>query len=188
MDSKRLVTALALSAIVTSVATAAERTAPLPNPVRQAAGTDLELCSAARVKAWMLFKVARANVYLPDCARLQWPFEPPVVLRFAYEREVPARGFTESANKMLERNLDEAQWSELKEAIRSFNEQYRDVDDGDTYHMLRRDGRLTLWLNGEELASVDNPALARHYFRIWFGDQPFSDSLREELLTPLDKD
>lgn len=186
MDSKRFVATLALSAVVASpAAPAAERVAPLPASVQQTAGAALKPCSAARVKAWMLFKVARANVYLPDCARLRWPLQSPVALRFAYEREVPARGFTESANKMLQRNLDQAAWSRLEPAIRSFNDQYRDVEAGDTYYMLRQQGRLTLWLNTERLVSVDHPDLARVYFRIWFGENPFSDSLREDLLTPL---
>lgn len=186
MDSKRLVIVTVLLALTGPLA-ALERVAPLPSFVTEAADARLRPCSAARVKAWMFIKVARANVYLHDCQKLSWPFEPPIALRFAYEREVPARGFTESANEMLERNLDAATWSELESAIRSFNEQYRAVEDGDTYYMLRHDGRLTLWLNSEQLAAVDNPALARHYFRIWFGEKPFSDSLREELLTPLER-
>ncbi len=187
MDSKRFVMALILAAPgLAPPAWAVDKTQPAPEFLERPAKAELEACSAAQVKAWMMFKVARANVYLPDCKELSWPFNAPVALRFAYQREVPARGFTESANEMLKRNLTEERFQALEEPIRTFNAQYRDVEDGDTYYMLRTDKGLTLWLNGEQLASVDNPELARIYFRIWFGEEPFSGSLREDLLTPLD--
>ncbi len=186
MDPKRFVIVVLLCAGLAVPAWAVEKTQPAPAFLTQAAKTELQPCSAAQVKAWMMFKVARANVYLPDCEQLSWPFPAPVALRFAYQREVPARGFTESANEMLERNLGEEKFQALENVIRTFNDAYQDVDDGDTYYMLRTDEDLTLWLEGEELASVQNPELARVYFRIWFGDKPFSDSLREDLLEPLE--
>jgi hypothetical protein len=186
MDPKRFVIQLVLCLGLIAPAGAVEEIRPAPGFLTTAANTELQPCSAAQVKAWMMFKVARANVYLPDCEQLNWPFDPPVALRFAYQREVPARGFTESANEMLQRNLAKEEFQALEEAIRNFNAQYRDVEDGDTYYMLRTERGLTLWLNGEELTSVDNPELARIYFRIWFGEKPFSGSLREDLLTPLD--
>lgn len=186
MDPKRLVIPLMLCLGLAAPAWSVEKTRAAPDFLDAAADTELRACSAAQVKAWMMFKVARANVYLPDCDRLSHPLEPPVALRFAYQREVPARGFTESANEMLERNLDEDEFRTLEDAIRDFNGHYQDVDDGDTYYMLRTEDSLTLWLNGEELASVENPELARIYFRIWFGEEPFSDRLRKDLLEPLE--
>lgn len=186
MGPKRLVILLMLCVGLIVPAWAVEKTQPAPTFLTQTANTDLQPCSAAQVKAWMMFKVARANVYLPDCAGLSWPFDPPVALRFTYQREVPARGFTESANEMLERNLAKAEFQTLKDAIRNFNAQYREVEDGDTYYLLRTEDSLTLWLNGSELTSVKNPDLARFYFRIWFGEQPFSESLREDLLKPFE--
>lgn len=187
MGSKRLVITLILCLVLIVPALAVEEVRPAPDFLTRAADTELQPCSAAQVKAWMMFRVARANVYLPDCEKLSRPLDPPVALRFAYQREVPARGFTESANEMLERNLAEKEFQALEDTIRNFNAQYRDVDDGDTYYMLRTEDSLTLWLNGEKLASVENPELARVYFRIWFGDDPFSDSLRKDLLEPLEQ-
>jgi hypothetical protein len=186
MAPKWFVIAVMLAPAFAAPALAVEKTKTPPDFLTRAAGTQLEPCSAAQVKAWMMFKVARANVYLPDCEGLNWPFAAPVALRFAYQREVPARGFTESANEMLERNLNEKKFQALEDAIRSFNDAYKEVEDGDTYYMLRTTDGLTLWLEGEELASVQNPELARLYFRIWFGDKPFSDSLRQDLLEPLE--
>lgn len=186
MDTKRFITLVLAVVLAPAPAAAADATEPAPDHVEGAAGTELQACSAARVKAWMFIKVARANVYLSDCGNLEHPFSPPVALRFAYEREVPARGFTESANEMLKRNLASKQYARLKQPLMDFNDHYKAVEDGDTYYMLRTKDTLTLWLNERELASVDNPELARHYFRIWFGPEPFSDRLREELLQPLD--
>lgn len=175
---------LAIALLLWAMPAAANEQAPAsPDFLENAAGQPLQACSSARVKAWKFIKVARANVYLPDCDRLEWPLRPPVALRFAYEREVPGSAFTESANKMLARNMSADDFREIEKEADAFNQHYRDVDDGDTYHMLRHgDGRLTLWLNGEELVSVDNPALARRYFLIWFGEKPFSDSLKRDLL------
>lgn len=183
MDTKRIIGIALLAGGLLSATTPVAAREPAPDFLETAAGTALEACSSARVKAWKIISVARASVYLPDCERLDWPLQPPVALRFAYEREVPGNAFTESANEMLARNMNADDFGKISNAAAAFNEHYRSVGDGDTYHMLRHgDGHLTLWLNGEELVSVHNPALARHYFLIWFGEKPFSESLKQDLL------
>ena len=42
---------------------------------------------------------------------------------------------------------------------------------------------MVLRLNGEKLAEEQGEDFAQAYFSIWFGDDPYSDSLKEELLS-----
>lgn len=177
----RWITALLLLALTTSAPAAPE----LPGPVQTAANAAIKRCSTGAIKVWGFINVGQASVWLADCSRLSMPLEPPLLLRFGYQREVPGDAFAESALAMLERNLDEATFRELESRFRAFNANYRDTDEGDVYSMLyQEDGTLTLWLNDRELARESGHDFARHYLKIWFGPRPFSDRLKESLLTP----
>lgn len=157
--------------------------ASLPGEAQQASQPPLKQCSSGQVEAWGFIDVARASVWLPDCERLTFPFQPPVALRFAYEREVPGDAFAESAMAMLERNMDADTFKALEARFREFNSHYRDTRDGDVYVMLYdREGNLTLWFNDERLTRTQGDRFASHYFRIWFGPKPFSRGLKKALL------
>jgi hypothetical protein len=122
---------------------------------------------------------------MPDCGKLAWPLEPPVLLRFGYNRKVPGDAFAKSARAMLERNIEESAFRALSDRIERFNANYRDTAKGDTYSMLyESDGTLTLWLNDTRLGHEQGHAFARQYLKIWFGPKPYSAKLKEALLTP----
>jgi hypothetical protein len=186
MGTRQIIVAgLSLMLLVLS-APAMANPASVPDHVNAKSESPLKACSASVVEALGFIDVGKANVFMSDCSKLTVPFEPPVALRFAYDRKVPGKAFRKAANAMLERNLEDAEFQALKERIESFNSRYVDIADGDAYYMLRDgEGGLHLWLNDRMLASVQDPELAAAYFRIWFGDKPFSGELKENLLTPL---
>ena len=85
---------------------------------------------------------------------------------------------------MIERNVGEDTFEALKERIDAFNSHYRTTRDGDRYTLdYNEDQSMVLRLNGEKLAEEQGEDFAQAYFSIWFGDDPYSDNLKEELLS-----
>lgn len=147
-------------------------------------GTPLKRCSTGTIKVWGFIHVGKANVFMGDCDKLKLPFSPPVALRFAYSRDVPGHAFTKSARAMLKRNLDDKEFGKLAPRIDAFDSHYQDTSDGDAYYLVyRSDDSLTLYLNDKVLAREHGAEFAHAYFRIWFGPDPYSDGLKQELLT-----
>lgn len=158
---------------------------PLPEPVRERTSQSLSRCSTGVIEVWGFIDVGRASVWMPDCSRLEWPLEPPLLLRFGYDRKVPGKAFAKSSLAMLERNMGKSTFRAMEERFRAFNANYRDTSEGDVYTMLyETDGSLTLWLNDRHLAGEQGHDFARQYLKIWFGPRPFSDKLKDALLSP----
>lgn len=60
----------------------------------------------------------------------------------------------------------------------------RTTRDGDRYTLDYDDDQsMVLRLNGEKLAEEQGEDFAQAYFSIWFGDDPYSDDLQEELFS-----
>lgn len=140
-------------------------------------------CSSANVKALKVFNVGQASLFRADCAAAD-PLAPPMRLAFGYNREVPGDAFAKAARKMIERNVSEDTFEALKARIDAFNSHYRTTRDGDRYTLDYDDDQsMVLRLNGEKLAEEQGENFAQAYFSIWFGDDPYSDDLKEELLS-----
>ncbi len=140
-------------------------------------------CSSADVKALKVFNVGRAALFRQDCGADD-PLSPPVRLAFGYNREVPGDAFAKAARKMIERNVSDATFERLKQRIDTFNRHYRTTRDGDRYTLdYDSDHSLVLRLNGEKLAEEQGRDFAQAYFAIWFGADPYSDDLKDALLS-----
>lgn len=180
---KSLVWPVIMLGVLAPLAAAAEPT--LPQPLRQESEQRMQQCSTGTIKVWGFIKVGEASVWMPDCSRLKMPLEPPLLLRFGYQREVPGDAFAESALAMLERNLSGENFQQLKARFQQFNAHYQTTSDGDIYSMhYGEDGTLTLWLNDNRLAREQGHDFAGQYLKIWFGPEPFSSRLKKELLSP----
>ena len=147
--------------------------------------TQLERCSRGQLKAFRFIHVGYAALYMERCQQINDIFAISAKrLRFVYQREIPAKAFREAAEEYLEINLG-VKFDDWQQTIDQFNKGYRDIKDGDYYDLIYdpRNG-LKLSLNGSQIATKENPAIGLAYFNIWFGKEPFSESLKEELLTP----
>ena len=82
----------------------------------------------------------------------------------------------------LEKNLNDRDFEQLKPRFEGFNSHYQDIGDGDTYAMVYQDEQLLLMLNDEPLTNEQGDRFARAYLRIWFGENPYSNNLKEALL------
>lgn len=140
-------------------------------------------CSSAKVQALKIFNVGQASLFRADCS-VSDPLAPPVRLAFGYNREVPGDAFAKAARKMIERNVSTDTFEALKARIDRFNSYYRTTREGDRYTLDYAKGHsLVLRLNGEKLVEEQGEAFAQAYFSIWFGEDPYSEDLKEQLLS-----
>ena len=119
----------------------------------------------------------------------------PIVLEIVYHKPVRAVDFRWATNHFIAENypFEELPFAIQKE-IESFNEFYKGVRVGDRYTLEHVPGRgVSLYLNGDLLGVVgsslnakEGRQLARAIYSIWLGRKPFSASMREDLLTPID--
>jgi hypothetical protein len=107
----------------------------------------------------------------------------PKRLDLAYFREIPAEKMVEAGQKILRKNVTEAEWNLIADRLTRINAAYQTVDEGDRYQLTFVPGRgTTLSLNGEELITIPGDDFARLYFRIWFGEDPVGADFRDDLM------
>ena len=140
-----------------------------------------QVCTRSDVKALRFITVGEATLSRHDCQTddLQ---SPPLRLTFRYFRDVPGDAFAKAALNFLEKNLQATAFDRYQERFQAFNSHYQDISDGDAYTLTYREDDLTLALNNQPLASETGATFARYYLRIWFGETPYSQSLKENLL------
>ncbi|MQX53378.1 chalcone isomerase family protein [Alcanivorax sediminis] len=150
-------------------------------PAASQESSPWQRCNRADVKALKVFTVGEAALYRQNCDAADL-LAPPLKLSFRYFREVPGDAFGKAAMHFLEKNLPASQFTRLEPELKSFNQHYQDVDDGDRYVLVYEDGGLTLTLNGQALAEQQGDDFARAYLTIWFGQDPYSETMKETLL------
>jgi hypothetical protein len=157
--------------------------AALPHPSVVNDDVTLSACRSAPVQALRVIEVGEATLWRDACVRGADSLQPPLLLEFAYRRNVPAYAFSRASLAMIERNVGADEFASLKNRLEQFNSHYRDIGNGDRYQLrYLEDGTLELLLNNEPLASEQGHEFARAYLQIWFGPQPYSDRLKQRLL------
>jgi hypothetical protein len=162
---------------------AATASAALPHPSVLNDEITLSPCRSAPVQALRVIEVGEATLWRDACVRGADSLTPPLLLEFAYRRNVPGYAFSRASMAMIERNVGADQFAALKARLETFNSHYRDIGNGDRYQLrYLEDGTLDLLLNNELLISERGHDFARAYLQIWFGPQPYSDRLKQRLL------
>ena len=146
-----------------------------------AQGNDWQLCHRSDVKALRFITVGEARLLRQDC-NVDDLLAAPMRLEFSYYREVPGDAFAKAAMNFLEKNLNDRDFAQLKPRFEGFNSHYQDIGDGDTYAMVYQDEQLLLMLNNDPLTNEQGDRFAKAYLRIWFGETPYSNNLKEALL------
>lgn len=104
-------------------------------------------------------------------------------LQFRYLRKISKDIILKSADRMLEKNLSQAQRASIAERVAQINRAYSGVAEGDRSSLTYRPGSgTTLMINGEPVATIEGKDFAQLYFDIWLGEQPTSKSMKQSLL------
>jgi hypothetical protein len=144
----------------------------------------LRLRGTALLRYGFVFKVYAAALYLASGVPSERALEDvPRRLEIEYFRPISAEDFRRAANAVLARNVDPRTLERLRPRIERLHDLYADVEAGDRYALTYLPGRGTeLAMNGEPLGTIAGADFASAYFRIWLGEEPVSESLREDLL------
>jgi hypothetical protein len=130
-------------------------------------------------------KVYEARLYGPpdvSTAALHESAEP-LCLELTYDTDLSREELVEAGETILARQLGTARFDSIRDRLESLHRLYRDVNDGDSYRLCRRDGMLELAYNGKVVARLRDRGLGRAYLGIWLDEGGISDSLREDLLS-----
>ena len=104
-------------------------------------------------------------------------------LEFRYLRRISKATILKSANHMLAKNLSAADLSRITAATEQLHATYRSVQTGDVSSLTYIVGRGTTFaINGEQLITIPSKEFAQHYLKIWLGERPVSQQLRDRLL------
>lgn len=182
MDQTQHISLIAgLSLLLAVTTTHAEMALP---PELKLQTTILKRCSRAELTAFRMIHVGNAALYLDNCVAKPDIFSDQAKqLRFVYEREIPAHAFQETSMEYLKTNLGE-KFTAWEAAFKNFNNYYQDVKAGDYYDLTYTPKQgLSLSLNGTQLGNITDKTQALAYLNVWFGEEPFSDKLKEDLLT-----
>eukprot|EP00569_Conticribra_weissflogii_P019399 CAMPEP_0171437944 /NCGR_PEP_ID=MMETSP0881-20121228/17165_1 /TAXON_ID=67004 /ORGANISM="Thalassiosira weissflogii, Strain CCMP1336" /LENGTH=242 /DNA_ID=CAMNT_0011959687 /DNA_START=54 /DNA_END=779 /DNA_ORIENTATION=- len=114
-----------------------------------------------------------------------------IALEISYHKPVRASDFRWATSHFTQKNGHTS--PSIQDLIHNFNELYKDVKRGDRYLVEfdpESNGGVSLSLNGILLGSVGKGSphekeLANAIYSIWFGDQPFFERLKSDLLTPI---
>ena len=147
-------------------------------------GVELQLIGVAVLKWAIFFDVYAGGLYLPeDVSVTQWTEDVPKKLELSYFRNIEAKGFADSSDKLLRENLSPQEYKTLSTRLQTFYTFFEDVSPGDRYSVVYIPGKGTeLRLNNESKGSVSGHDFARAYFGIWLGDNPIKKNFKDDLL------
>jgi len=147
---------------------------------------QLTLCASANMRK-MLFNIGDVALYLKDCnqASAETLTEQPVKLSFVYQRAFDGEDFIKSSDVLIQRNISAAEYAAIKDELEAFNANYQAIARDEVYEIAySQETGLLLSKNGRQLSQSDSEALAAAYFTIWFGQDPFSNKMKNDLLNP----
>ncbi|MCE2826529.1 MAG: chalcone isomerase family protein [Verrucomicrobium sp.] len=176
---------LGLMALLASLCTGSGLRAELVSPQSLTEdGTTFQRIGTKTFRWMSILKVYDASLHLGAGESPERVFaDIPMRLHLVYHRGFTAAEIVKGGDTLLARNVDAATLTSLRDRLERLNATYRDVKPGDSYTLTYVPGAgTTLRLNGSALITVPGHDFAAAYFRIWLGDKPINDSLRDALL------
>ncbi len=147
-------------------------------------GSDLSLHRAVLFRYRRIIRAYTAALYFgPGVEPSQILGDVPKRLELNYHVGIDGEDFGPAAIEVMSRMYRPEQIAALQPRLDRLHSHYRDVADGDRYALTYTPGRGTeLALNGRPLVTIPGADFQRAYFSIWFGRQPISGLLRDQLL------
>ncbi|THK40323.1 hypothetical protein E8Q33_14295 [Methylophaga sp. SB9B] len=145
----------------------------------------LQQCSAVPIRV-MVFNLGDVALYRQQCTDDSDLTSQPLQLSFIYKRSFDAEDFQKSSVELLKRNIDAKTFDAIETALIDFNAGYQEAKQGDRFDIrFSSEAGLMLFKNGQQLSHSDNTQLGEVYFDIWFGQDPFSKRMKNDLLAGL---
>ena len=147
-------------------------------------GTTLSLKSGTHYRYMSMFDVLSAGIYLPSNVPAKDFVKPgSKALRLCYDRKFSADEFSKVTVDFMKDNNPLEVVNQVKKEIDVFNSLYEAVVPGDCYALFFVEGKgLVFYKNDRVLGTPGQDKFAEAVFKIWFGPEPFSSGMRDDLL------
>lgn len=148
---------------------------------------ELVAKGTSHLKYWT-FPICAAVLYMPPWAQATTGQDVITAstakeLQLVYLRGVSAQAFRDSTTQIIQSNglLTPG----VASALERFNRLYRDVKTGDKYALSfdPKSDLVQLRLNDKMLGGVSGAEFSEALFSVWFGDKPFMERLKHDLLS-----
>lgn len=148
--------------------------------------SDMELHGQYTYRFLGLFDIVEISLYRPSSIEAvnATPTDHALSLRFEYGRSFTREQLIAQGDKALQAEFSAEEIAQHAATLQKLNEAYRDVEKGDAYRLdYQPDQGLSLALNGQPLVTIDDPAFARFYLKIWLGQREECEPIRRQLLS-----
>jgi len=157
----------------------------LPQRISTASG-QLELCGAVTLRALGLIKFGYAGLYLDRCDDAGELLQGSAAQQYSVllTRDAKGEQLRDMAIDSLQDNFDATALAKRQQVFDCMTSAYNNTEEGSRIDVryLPQQG-LTMLVNGELVADCGGEADAAGYFSIWFGKQPFNETMRDKLLS-----
>ena len=157
------------------------------DPTLKELKSSLNLVGSHRFVYAMFFKLYDVRLYTDTNPKTSTEEllngENALLLEFDYLRTIKKSIILESSEKILSNNMSLDELSSIQERVDKINAEYRTVDEGERSALSYVPGEgTTLWINGKKKITIEEKDFAGLYFRIWLGEKPISEKMRDALL------
>ncbi|MBN1673837.1 MAG: chalcone isomerase family protein [Kiritimatiellae bacterium] len=153
--------------------------------VRMAEGTRFSLHGAGVLKKGLILSVYAAALYLPEGTAPERVLEDvPKRLEVHYLHRTPKRLMIRTAEETLARNFSPAQLEALRPNIDRLHAAYEDGRKGGMAALTYTPrGGMVFSIDGREKVRIAGAEFAAAYLRVWLGNPPNSETVKQQLLT-----
>jgi hypothetical protein len=146
--------------------------------------TGLELKGVGLLRYLGMFKAYAGAFYLEEGAPISEALADRAKrIEVEYLRPFKGEDFGPATVEMMEKNVDKATITKLRQQIDYHNSLYEDVRPGDRYALTYIPGRGTeLALNGEPKGVIEGADFATALFSIWIGQKPIDESFKRQIM------
>lgn len=141
------------------------------------------------IATWMWLDIYQASLFTQSGFQVDKLLDDsqPLKLQLCYLKPIGKKDLIKGAQAVLSKSeLSESLTTDLKQAVEALHHNYVDVSPGDCYILEYSPEEGTeLKLNNQLAFQTQAKGFKAVYFGIWLGENPLSESLKDELLTPL---
>ncbi len=145
------------------------------------------ILNGAGIRKKFFFKIYITSLYLPQkqtkVAKILAKDEPrQIILNFIHSK-VPKAKIVKAWNKGFEENLSSQEHQQLASKIATFNRMFGDLNEGDKVILSYTPNKGTdVIINNKNKGNIASWQFNNALLKIWIGNEPASDDLKESLL------
>jgi len=148
--------------------------------------SQLELCGAVTLRALGLITFGYAGLYLDQCAQANAVLQGSVAQQYSVllTRDAQGERLRDMAIDSLQDNFDDTELAARRDVFNCMTSAYANTAEGSRIDVrFEPQQGLRMLVDNQVVADCGGSAEAAGYFSIWFGDQPFNETMRDKLLT-----